>query len=119
MVNRRRGEVSATIAGEHYRLCLTLGGLAELEDAFGVEDLSALAARFSQGRLSADDLIRLLGAGLRGGGHGVSDEELRALPVAGALPEMAQAVAELLDATFGGSDAGRGDRPDPPEPQPA
>lgn len=116
MVNRRRGEVAATIAGERYRLCLTLGGLAELEHAFGVDDLSALAERFSRGRLSAEDLVRLLGAGLRGGGHGVSDDEVRALPIAHALPEIAGAVASLLEATFG---EGEADMPGPPRPQPA
>lgn len=119
MVNRRRGEVLATIAGEPHRLCLTLGSLAELESAFRVDDLSALAERFSSGRLSADDLVRLLGAGLRGGGLGVSDDEVRAMPIAGALPEIAGAIAELLEATFGGSEAGRADRPDPRMPQPA
>ena len=114
MVNRRRGEVEAVIGGERYRLCLTLGSLAELEHAFGVEDLSALAARFSTGRLRADDLVRLIGAGLRGGGQGIGDDEVRAMPVAGALPEFGRAVAERLEATFGG-----GDPPDPRVPQPA
>lgn len=118
MVNRRRGEVEAIIAGERYRLCLTLGSLAELEHAFGVDDLSALANRFASGRLSADDLVRLLGAGLRGGGQGISDEDIRAMPVAGALLEIGRAVAELLEATFGGPQAG-GHSPDPREPQPA
>lgn len=113
MANRRRGEVGATIAGQRYTLCLTLGSLAELEDAFGVDDLGALAARFGSGRLSARDLVRIFGAGLRGAGHAVSDEELRAVPVAGGLAEMAGAVAELLEATFGSAPAR------PPEPRPA
>lgn len=119
MVNHRRGEVAATIAGRSYRLCLTLGSLAELEHAFGVGDLSALAARLSTGRLAADDLIRLLGAGLRGGGHPFGDEDVRALPIAGALPEIARAVGELLEATFGGPETDRNDPPDPRMPQPA
>jgi hypothetical protein len=68
MANRRRGEVEATIAGRNYTLCLTLGSLAELEHAFGVADLSALSERFGQGKLRANDLVRLLGTGLRGGG---------------------------------------------------
>lgn len=119
MINPRRGEVAATIGGERYRLCLTLGSLAELEHAFGVEDLSALAGRFSQGRLAADDLVRLLGAGLRGGGHGIGDDEVRAMPVAGSLPEIARAIGELLEATFGASEANRADLPNPRMPQPA
>lgn len=125
MVNHRRGEVAATIAGRSYRLCLTLGSLAELEHAFGAGDLSALAARLATGRLAADDLVRLLGAGLRGGGHPFSDDDVRALPLAGALSEIARAVGELLEATFGGPAGERADTPDragpldPRMPQPA
>ena len=113
MANRRRGEVSATVAGQRYTLCLTLGGLAELEDAFGVDDLGALAARFGSGRLAANDLVRIFGAGLRGGGHPVTDDDVRAMPVSDSLLDIAGAVAALLDATFGGQPA------DPPGPQPA
>jgi hypothetical protein len=109
MANRRRGEIAATIAGQRHTLCLTLGALAELEDAFAVEDLTALGRRFGSGRLSAEDLVRLLGAGLRGGGNAVSDDEIPAWPAA-CLPEMAGAAAELLAATFG-------EAPNPPEPQ--
>ncbi|NNM72648.1 gene transfer agent family protein [Enterovirga aerilata] len=100
MANRRRGEVAATLGGERYTLCLTLGALAELEDAFAVADLAALGARLGSGRLSAEDLAKLLGAGLRGGGHEIADESIRAWPAA-CLPEVASAVAELLAATFG------------------
>ena len=111
MANRRRGEVDVTVAGRRYRLCLTLGSLAELEDAFGVEDLGALSARFGSGRLATDDLVRLFGAGLRGGGEAVSDDEVRALPVAGHLGDLARAVSDLLAATFGDA------APDPRAPQ--
>lgn len=114
MANRRRGEVSATLDGRRYTLCLTLGSLAELEEAFGVDDLGALAARFGSGRLSVADLVRIVGAGLRGGGHPIGDDEVRALPVSGSLHEIAAAVAALLEATFGGPAP-----PDPPGPQPA
>jgi hypothetical protein len=119
MANARRGEIAATIAGTRYTLCLTLGSLAELEDAFGVEDLSALAGRFASGRLSARDLTRILGAGLRGGGHPVSDDEVGALPVLGSLTEIADTVARLLAATFAEPGADGSDPPDPPLPQPA
>lgn len=101
MANRRRGEVEATIAGRNYTLCLTLGSLAELEQAFGVADLSALSERFGQGKLCANDLVKLLSAGLRGGGNPIPDEEVRTWPVAGSLAEIGAAVAALLEATFG------------------
>ncbi|WP_238256613.1 gene transfer agent family protein, partial [Methylorubrum podarium] len=67
MANRRRGEVPLTLGAERYTLCLTLGALAELEDALGAGDLAGLAERFADGRLAARDVIALLGAALRGG----------------------------------------------------
>lgn len=69
--NGARGEVVATLGGRPRRLCLTLGALAELETAFGVEDWRALAARL--GSLSARDLGVVLAALLRGGGEDGAD----------------------------------------------
>ena len=73
IVNKHRGEVAASLGGQEYRLCLTLGALAELEAAYEAENLNALVGRFSTGRLSARDLIKVIGAGLRGAGQAVSD----------------------------------------------
>ena len=118
MANARRGEVAATLAGQRYTLCLTLGALAELESAFGVCDLAALAARFASGRLSSTDLVRLLGAGLRGGGHPLTDEEVGAMPAA-ELGPASSAVARLLAATFGEGESDAQNPPDaerPPDP---
>lgn len=105
MPNRRRGEVALELGGKRYTLCLTLGALAELEDAFGVEDLAGLGERFASGRLSARDLLKLLAVGLRGGGHPLSDQEVAALPIDRGLDVVAQAIAELLAAAFGGAPA--------------
>ena len=66
--NARRGEISAEFDGKPFRLCLTLGALAELENAFGAGDLNALAERFGTGRLSAKDMMEIIAAGMRGGG---------------------------------------------------
>ncbi len=112
MANRRRGEIAATIGGRSHTLCLTLGALAELESAFGVEDMAALGRWFGTGRLATDDLVKLVGAGLRGGGQPIGDDEIRTWPGA-CLPEIAIAVAELLSVTFGDPPA------NPPEPQEA
>jgi hypothetical protein len=49
MANRHRGEIEAEIGGVRRRLVLTLGALAELEDAFGADDLVALTERFGAG----------------------------------------------------------------------
>ena len=100
MVNRHRGEVGAVLDGRSRVLVLTLGALAELESAFGVEDLAGLGARFESGRLSARDLSRILGAGLRGAGETVSDAEVAKLTMDGGLPAMARLAAELLAVTF-------------------
>ena len=43
MVNRNCGEIEAILDGKSYRLCLTLGALAELEHAFGEDDMLAVA----------------------------------------------------------------------------
>jgi hypothetical protein len=99
--NRRRGEISAVFDGKEHRLCLTLGALAELEDAFGVGDLNALAERFSTGRLSARDMMEIIAAGLRGGGQSISAGELGAMNCDGGLAGFARIAAELLEATFG------------------
>jgi len=99
--NRHRGEIEACLDGETRVLCLTLGALAELETAFAVDSLTGLAERFSSGRLRADDLIRIIGAGLRGAGNLFSDEEVAGMAVADGIAGFARIAAELLHATFG------------------
>ena len=101
--NRRRGEVCARLDGRDYRLRLTLGALAELEDAYGAEDLQALVARFSAGRFSARDLIRIIAAGLRGGGHDVADADVAAMQGGNGVAGHARLAADLLAAAFGGA----------------
>jgi hypothetical protein len=110
MPNTRRGEVALQLGGARYTLCLTLGALAELEEAFGAGDLMALAERFGSGRLASRDLLLILAAGLRGGGHALSNEEVAALPLAEGIEPVAKALADLLLATFGAA-------PNPPPPQ--
>ncbi len=104
MANRYRGEIEAEIGGMKRRLVLTLGALAELEDAFGVDDLVALTERFGSGRLKALDLTRIIGAGLRGAGEMVSDEEVATMAVEGGAQGYVRIAAELIAATFGGTD---------------
>ena len=99
-VNARRGEISAELGGVEYRLCLTLGALAELEYALGEADLMALAERFERGRLTARDAICIVGAGLRGGGTKISDEEVARLDIADGAAGYVRLVARLLSATF-------------------
>jgi hypothetical protein len=115
MPNLHRGEIEAEIGGERRRLVLTLGALAELEAAFGADDLVALAERFGGGRLGARDLLRIIGAGLRGGGEAISDDEVACMPVADGAQGYVRIAGALIAATFG-----VGDSPaDPPSPQEA
>lgn len=100
MANLHRGEIEAEIGGKIYTLCLTLGALAEIESAYGGEDLIAIAERFEKGRIGALDAIRVLGAGLRGAGNAVSNEEVAAMTVAGGATGYLGIVAKLLTATF-------------------
>ena len=101
MANRRRGEVPLDLGGTRYTLCFTLGALAELESALGARDLAGLAERFAGGSLATRDLIALLGAALRGGGHALDEAAVAALPLAGGLEPVAQALGEALTAAFG------------------
>jgi hypothetical protein len=101
MPNPHRGEIEAHLDGESYTLCLTLGALAELEHAFGHEDMLALAERFQSGRLAARDAVRIVGAGLRGAGHDISDDAVGRRQADGAAAGFVDIVARLLSATFG------------------
>ena len=101
MANRHRGEIEARLDGKPYRLVLTLGALAELEHAFGDEDMLALAERFGRGRLSARDAVRIIGAGLRGGGIDIADVAVARMRHESGAAGFVDVVGRLLAATFG------------------
>jgi len=101
MVNIKRGEIEANIDGESRVLCLTLGALAELEAKLVAKDLIGLSERFENGRLSARDLMAIIGAGLRGGGNAITDDDLARMSIEGGLRGAAQIAVDLLSATFG------------------
>ncbi|GGK29823.1 gene transfer agent family protein [Salinarimonas ramus] len=101
MANARRGDVAVTIAGRERTLRITLGALAELEDALGAQDLGALAARLAEGRLKARDLVAILGAALRGGGEAIDDREVAAFALEEGVEPLARAAMEALAKAFG------------------
>lgn len=101
MPNPQRGEISAVFDGEEKVLCLTLGALAELEARLQAGDLVGLSERFASGRVSARDLTAILGAGLRGAGNAISDDDLARMAIEGGLRGAAEIAARLLRATFG------------------
>jgi hypothetical protein len=101
MANAQRGEICAVFEGEERVLCLTLGALAELEARLGAGDLVGLSDRFSSGRVTARDLTAIIGAGLRGGGNAITDDDLARMAIEGGLKGAAEIAARLLRATFG------------------
>jgi len=101
MANRRRGEVEAVIGGRARRLRLTLGALAELEEALGAGDLGRLFERLAGGRLSARELIAVIGAGLRGAGEATSDAEVAGWAPEDGVGRLAALVGELVAASLG------------------
>lgn len=119
MANRRRGEVDAVLGGRSRRLTLTLGALAELEAALGEGDLGRLFARLAGGRLSAREVIAVIGAGLRGAGETTSDAEVAGWAPDEGVAALAALVGELVAASLGlparpAADAGDGGRRDDP-----
>ena len=104
MANKHRGEIEAQLDGAKHRLVLTLGALADLETAFGDADMLALATRFENGRLSANDCVKIIGAGLRGAGYSASDGDVAQMQADGGAAGFVDIVARLLTATFGGGD---------------
>lgn len=102
MANIHRGEIEAVLSGRTYTLCLTLGALAELEHAYGGEDLIAIAQRFETGKIGASDAIRVIGAGLRGAGNVVSDEQVADMRGEGGAQGFLSITVRLLSATFAG-----------------
>ena len=76
MANKRRGEISFVAGEETYTMCMSLGAMAEIEDAFDLESIAELSTIFSDGKFKISDLIKLLGALIRGGGHDITDKEI-------------------------------------------
>ena len=86
----------------------TRGALAELESAFGDEDMVALAVRFESGCLASADCIKVIAAGLRGAGASVTDDDVSRMQADGGVTGFVDIVARLLTATFAGAAAGNG-----------
>jgi hypothetical protein len=78
MINKIRGEAELSVGGKTYRLLLTLGALAEIEDGLGLDDLTEVSARLKKVR--AADLAIVAAALLRGGGHEIAPAEVLRLP---------------------------------------
>ncbi len=98
--NGKRGEITATLGGREWRMCLTLGALAELEETLEEPDLVALAERFERGRMSARELVAIIGAGMRGAGHDIGNGEVAALTAENGVRDYVDIAVRLLAAAF-------------------
>ena len=99
-VNPQRGEVPLVINGTACTLRLTLGALAALEARLEADSLMGLAERFDSGRVGSAELIALLSAGLAGGGHPISEEDLADANIEGGAVTAMRAGVELLKLAF-------------------
>lgn len=77
MPNTIRGDSELVAGNRHYTMRLTLGALAEIEHALGVDSLGDIAARLKT--LATSDIAAVASALLRGGGHDVSAADMLAL----------------------------------------
>jgi hypothetical protein len=102
MANLYRGEAELVLAGKTYTLRLSLGALAELENAFDAEGLAALGQRLGEGHTSARDILRLLVPLLKGGGHPLGAAEVSTLVSAADLPAVVHAISACFAAAMPG-----------------
>ncbi len=88
--NRARGEVKVTIGGRSANVAMTLGALAQMEDALGIKDFGELGEKFSNPTPKTIlDLMRCILAG-----NGVEFEEAELLKLQ--LPDVITALNELI-----------------------
>ena len=88
------------INGEALDLKLTLGALAALEARLEVGSLVALVERFESGGFSSADVLALVHAGVQGGGHAMSLEDVGQAEIEGGPVAAARAAAALLAHAF-------------------
>ena len=100
MVNVHAGEVALTLDGQRHVAKLTLGALAELEEALETGSLIDLVERFEGGRFATRDVLALIVAGLRGGGWQGTAADLRTVEIGGGPVEAARVAAMLLARAF-------------------
>ena len=98
--NPQRGDVTLVIDGSTRTLRLTLGALAALEARLETGSLMGLAERFETGKVSTQDLIALLAAGLSGTGEPFDEAALAASEIEGGAVGAMRAGMDLLSAAF-------------------
>ncbi|MEN8837323.1 MAG: gene transfer agent family protein [Celeribacter marinus] len=100
MANPFQGEVALTLNDERRVLKLTLGALAELEAGLQTDTLVALVERYEAGKFSSADVVRVVVAGLRGGGWQGGYDDILTADITGGPLEAARVGAALLARAF-------------------
>lgn len=101
MFNPHYGEVDVTLNGEVFKMRLSLGALAELENELEEPSLLALIERFEKGSFRTRDITKLLFAGLRGAGWKGTEDDLLSGVLEGGPIVAARLAGQLLKVTFG------------------
>ncbi|MEM5468559.1 gene transfer agent family protein [Celeribacter marinus] len=100
MANPFQGEVALTLNDERRVLKLTLGALAELEAGLQTDTLVAFVERYEAGKFSSADVVRVVVAGLRGGGWQGGYDDILTADITGGPLEAARVGAALLARAF-------------------
>lgn len=79
MANSARGEGEIRLGDKSYRVTMSMGTLAELSSALGVETLEDLQARLI--KFSLPDMPKIVAAVLKGNGHDVPMEDINRMHV--------------------------------------
>ncbi len=102
MTNKVRGEVKFEVDGKEYNLCLTLGALAEIEEALGIEDFTKIEDHFKKPKIK--DIASILLALLHGGGHtDMTRDDLMSFPLN--VQELTEKIGETFRASGMGEDS--------------
>lgn len=100
MANKIKGEVNFRIGGQDYPCTLSIGALAELSEALGIETFDEMGARIA--RLGPKDVPKIVTAILRGNGHEIDTVALNRL----SLDDVMQPFNALMSTGSAAKDTG-------------
>jgi len=98
--NHKREDVVVKINNEDYRLRLTLGGMAALEQELGCKTITDLQQRLSEPSMT--DIQTMAGILIRGGGEKVDEGFFMTADVE--IPALLAGIMEAMSRAFGKGD---------------
>ena len=106
-INPMRGDTTLVINDQQYRLRLTLGAIAEFE-SLRKKSVFELISDFEAQKVTSQDLIAILVAGLRAQGWKGSQGDLETAEIEGGFPAALNAAVGALVGAFQPDFAGAG-----------